>query len=105
VSTATKDLQQTNTQKQDVAQKHARIGCPQGSHSYAKIKSIKYIGKQDVYNMEVKDHHNFSVNGGLIVHNSIDGTRYALENDFGKKTVRGYNFGGDKLTRKSPHRI
>lgn len=28
--------------------------------------------------MEVKDHHNFSVNGGLIVHNSIDMARYAL---------------------------
>ena len=34
-----------------------------------KIKSVKHIGVQDVYNMEVYDHHNFSVNGGLIVHN------------------------------------
>jgi len=34
-----------------------------------KIKSIKHIGKQNVYNMEVANFHNFSVNGGLIVHN------------------------------------
>ena len=33
------------------------------------VKSIKPIGYADVYNMEVEDHHNFSVNGGLIVHN------------------------------------
>lgn len=43
-----------------------------------KIKSIKHIGKQDVYNMEVKDHHNFSINGGLIVHNCYDGAGYGL---------------------------
>ncbi len=43
-----------------------------------KIKSIKYIGKHDVYNMEVKNHHNFSVNGGLIVHNCYDGAGYGL---------------------------
>lgn len=41
-----------------------------------KIKSIKYIGKEDVYNMEVKNHHNFSVNGGFIVHNCMDAIRY-----------------------------
>ncbi len=35
----------------------------------AEIKSIKYIGKQDVYNLEVDVYHNFSINGGLIVHN------------------------------------
>ena len=35
----------------------------------AKVKAISFLGKQDVYNMEVKTHHNFSVNGGLIVHN------------------------------------
>lgn len=35
----------------------------------AKVKSIKCIGKEPVYNMEVENHHNFSVNGGLIVHN------------------------------------
>ena len=44
----------------------------------SKIKSIKYIGKQDVYNMEVKDHHNFSVDGGLIIHN-CDALRYMVK--------------------------
>lgn len=42
----------------------------------AKIKGIKYIGKEDVYNMEVESHHNFAVNGGLIVHNCLDADRY-----------------------------
>lgn len=28
--------------------------------------------------MEVEKHHNFAVEGGLIVHNCIDATRYAL---------------------------
>ena len=46
--------------------------------NYKKIKQIKYIGKEDVYNMEVKNYHNFSVNGGLIVHNCIDSVRYAV---------------------------
>ena len=36
----------------------------------SKVKRVKYLGKQDTFNMEVKSHHNFSINGGLIVHNS-----------------------------------
>jgi hypothetical protein len=35
-----------------------------------KVKAIRHLGKHDTYNMEVKDHQNFAVNGGLIVHNS-----------------------------------
>lgn len=42
-----------------------------------KIKSIKFIGIEDVYNLEVEEHHNFSINGGLIVHN-CDSLRYLL---------------------------
>lgn len=42
------------------------------------IKSITYLGKQDVYNMEVEKYHNFSINGGLIVHNSMDEIRYYI---------------------------
>lgn len=41
-----------------------------------KVKSVKYIGKEDVYNMEVDKYHNFSINGGLIVHNCMDCLRY-----------------------------
>lgn len=44
--------------------------------SYVPIASIKPIGKQPVYNMEVDEYHNFSVNGGIIVHNCMDSTRY-----------------------------
>lgn len=32
-----------------------------------------------VYNMEVDDHHNFSVNGGIIVHNCMDSVRYLCQ--------------------------
>ena len=41
----------------------------------AKVRSIKIIGAEDVYNMEVDSHHNFAVNGGFIVHN-CDSIRY-----------------------------
>lgn len=42
------------------------------------IKEITYIGKADVYNMEVKSHHNYSVCGGFIVHNCMDAIRYLV---------------------------
>lgn len=29
-----------------------------------------------MYNMEVDEYHNFSVNGGIIVHNCMDAARY-----------------------------
>lgn len=47
----------------------------------AKIKSIKSIGLHDVYNMEVDKHHNYSVCGGLIIHNCMDRNRYATLTD------------------------
>lgn len=47
-----------------------------------KIKSIKKLAqRENVYNLEVKDHHNFAVNGGFIVHNCIDALRYSLESE------------------------
>lgn len=47
---------------------------------YVKIKSIKRQDKkEDVFNMEVAEHHNFAVNGGYIVHNCMDAMRYAME--------------------------
>jgi hypothetical protein len=45
---------------------------------YVKIKSVEICGMSDVYNMEVEGHHNFSVNGGLIVHNCYDALGYGL---------------------------
>lgn len=59
--------------------------------TYVPITSINPLGKQPVYNMEVDEYHNFSVNGGIIVHNCMDATRYFVrtmkiaDKDFGKK--------------------
>ena len=41
-----------------------------------KIKSIRYAGKMDVYNMEVDDTHDFVIQGGVISHNCADEVRY-----------------------------
>lgn len=41
----------------------------------ARIKSIRHIGKEDVYDMAVDKGHNFSVGNGKIVHN-CDSLRY-----------------------------
>ena len=54
---------------------------------YIKIKSVKKAGKADVYNMEVEKHHNFAVNGGLIIHNCSDEERYFLYSEFGGMEV------------------
>lgn len=40
------------------------------------IAKIEADNREDVFNMEVADNHNFSVNGGLIVHNCMDALRY-----------------------------
>lgn len=67
---------QTNIQKKKPARvvAHQNSRLPKG----VKIKSIKFSGYEDVYDMYVKNHHNFAVNGGIIVHN-CDALRYALE--------------------------
>ena len=43
-----------------------------------KIKSIRYAGKMDVYNMEVDGAHDFVVQGGVISHNCVDEARYMV---------------------------
>ena len=48
----------------------------QNTVAFVGISSIKECGHQDVYNMEVKGHHNFSICGGFIVHNCMDAIRY-----------------------------
>ena len=40
-----------------------------------KVKSITYAGKSDVYNLHVKETHNFLANG-VVVHNCYDEVRY-----------------------------
>ena len=54
---------QINTQKQD------------GVNLVA-VAKIEIEPNEDVYNMEVMGTHNFAVNGGVIVHNCMDDTRY-----------------------------
>lgn len=81
VLSAEKNLQQTNTKMLPVVQNNVLLSSEKITG--IKVKSVKYIGKQDVYNMEVAKHHNFSVNGGLIVHNCIDSLRYALSVEMG----------------------
>ena len=42
----------------------------------ARVKSITYAGKADVFNMEVEDTNNFVIQGGVIAHNCADEVRY-----------------------------
>ncbi|ADH03082.1 gp3 [Brochothrix phage BL3] len=70
----------TNTQKQEHVQE--LVGQNLGK---VRVKKVEYVGKEDVYNMEVRDHHNYAVAGGFIIHNCIDATRYAFENDMTKR--------------------
>lgn len=37
--------------------------------------------------MEVETYHNFAANGGIVVHNCIDSTRYAMESVSGQKVA------------------
>lgn len=63
-----------STEKQKPAREPVAI-----SSRGVRVVLVEYIGKQDVYNLEVDDHHNFSVNDGLIVHNCCDALRYSYE--------------------------
>lgn len=53
-----------------------RFGILSGKLNYVLVSGIKPLGRQPVYNMEVDEYQNFSVNGGIIVHNCMDATRY-----------------------------
>ena len=44
--------------------------------NFVGITAVRSAGREPVYNMEVDGYHNFSVNGGVIVHNCMDMTRY-----------------------------
>ena len=63
----------------------------QNTVQLVKIKSIRKIGKADVYNMEVKNHHNFSVCGGFIVHNCMDALRYFVYTILNNQTAIIWN--------------
>lgn len=64
-----KSSPQTNTQRRSAVPEPAEV-------SFIPIRSIKSVGRQPVYNMEVDDLHNYSVNGGIVVHNCVDALRY-----------------------------
>lgn len=43
------------------------------------VIEIKKCGYQDVYNLEVENDHNYTIENGIVTHNCIDATRYACE--------------------------
>lgn len=43
----------------------------------ARVISVKRIGEEPVYNLEVDDTHCFAINGGFIVHN-CEALRYGV---------------------------
>lgn len=49
---------------------------PEQTAKSTKVSSVAFVGYEDVYNMEVDRFHNFSIEGGLIVHNCMDALRY-----------------------------
>ena len=71
VLSVVRNLSKINTPKKKHVQENAE-------QNYLSIVEIKYIGKEDVYNMEVRNHHNYSVCGGFIIHNCMDAIRYMV---------------------------
>ena len=88
VFVAGKRLASINTRRRQLAVDPA-LPSNDGSR-FVRIMGIKYLGKRDVYNMEVQDHHNFSVNGGLIIHNCSDAERYGLYTNRNKLAMSVY---------------
>lgn len=78
---AEKSLLQTNTHMSNTVPESAQL-------SLVGIKAIKPAGVEPVYNMEVDELHNFSVNGGIIVHNCMDAMRYLIAT-----TIPGWRLG------------
>lgn len=66
-----------------------------------KIKSIRYAGKADVYNMEVTPNHNFIAESSFIVHNCIDGLRYSLSPLFLKRKSTMADIARSIIAKKS----
>ena len=51
-----------------------------------KIAKIEKDGEEPVYCLDVFDTSNFSIEGGVIVSNCMDATRYAID-DLSKKRI------------------
>lgn len=63
--------------------KKKKTPCRKLIRTFSKLKSIEYIGKEEVFDLEVKtDFHNFVANG-FIVHNSVnsESARYSIIKD------------------------
>lgn len=69
---AAKNLDATNTKNNDIVPKSVPV-------RYVRIKAIRPVGIEPVYNMEVDEYHNFAINGGVIVHNCMDSMRYYVQ--------------------------
>lgn len=57
-------------------------------YSLLDIVNIEEIGRHDVYNMEVKRHHNYAIDGGIIIHN-CDAIRYYINTILKIRILRG----------------
>ena len=55
------------------------------------VAKIEIEPNEDVYNMEVMGTHNFAVNGGVIVHNCMDETRYLVNTVLRHKSSKADN--------------
>ena len=47
--------------------------------SWRQVELISVAGYHDVYNLEVDDTHAFAVNGGIVIHNCADESRYIAQ--------------------------
>ena len=65
---------------------------PTDGARFVSITAIRRLPPEPVYNMEVERHHNFAVNGGLIVHNCLDAIRYAIESLSANRVAKTGNF-------------
>ena len=51
-----------------------------------RVRAVRKTDRvEDVYDLTVPEYHCFAVNGGIIVHNSIDAVRYATEQIWRRK--------------------
>lgn len=67
-------------------------------YSLLDIESIEYIGKQDVYNLEVEKYHNYAIDGGTIIHN-CDSIRYYVNTILKMRILRRGNLEGFRNKR------
>lgn len=72
--------------------KFAPEAAPTDGARFVSITAIRRLPPEPVYNMEVEQHHNFAVNGGLIVHNCLDAIRYATESLSTNRAAKTSNF-------------